>query len=167
MQSAIDTVMEALQRHQSEPPVGTFQAEHLMQALHAAIPKKTSTNRSRQPTDDSLIKARPAIPRNTRTEDFRRPRRTDDSLIKARYASSVLRVAQTADRKTAARLARGLAHDFPHPDELPEIADIHLRAIDTFFLLAADLDDAANPKQQHLWKTALDAAGEWLRAVRS
>ena len=141
--SAIDTVIEALERHQSEPPVGTFQAEDLWQALHAAIPQ------------------------NTRTAGSRQPRRTDDSLIKARYASSVLRVAQTSDRETAARLVRGLAHDFPHPDEMPDIADIHLRAIDTFFLLAADLDGAANPKQQHLWKTALDASGEWLRAVRT
>ena len=76
-----------------------------------------------------------------------------------------MRVAQTADRKTAARLARGLAHDFPHPDENPDIADIHLRAIDTFSLLAVELDGAANLKQQHLWKTALDAAEDWLRAV--
>ena len=134
--NSIEAVIEALQRHQS----GTFQAEHLQQALHAAIPQ------------------------NTRTRQLRR---TDDSLIKARYASSVLRVAQTADRKTAARLARGLAHDLPHPDEFPDTADIHLRAIDTFSLLAADLDGAANPNQQRLWKAALDAAEEWLRAVRT
>src|SRR4051794_24517308 len=48
-----------------------------------------------------------------------------DSLIKARYALTVLRVAQTLDRETAARLIRGLARDPPLPDELPELAGIH------------------------------------------
>jgi hypothetical protein len=40
-----------------------------------------------------------------------------DSDIKARYALTVLRVAQAADRETAARLVQSLARDFPHPEE--------------------------------------------------
>ena len=92
-------------------------------------------------------------------------RRTQDSLIKARYASTVLRVAQTTDQKTAARLVRGLAHDFPHPNELQKIADIHLSAIEAFFQLAAELEDAIDFKQRNLWSNALAAAHDWLRAV--
>ena len=40
-----------------------------------------------------------------------------DSEIKARYALAVLRVAQVADRETAARLVQGLARDVPHPKQ--------------------------------------------------
>jgi hypothetical protein len=47
-----------------------------------------------------------------------------DSEIKARYALAVLGVAQVADRETAARLVRGLAKDFPHPDEKREVASL-------------------------------------------
>src|SRR6516164_6881407 len=41
--------------------------------------------------------------------------RDADSLIKARYASTILRIAQGADRETAARLVWGIARDLPHP----------------------------------------------------
>ena len=54
-----------------------------------------------------------------------------DSLIKARYALTILRVAQAADRQTAVRLVAGLVRDLPHPSERPEIARIHLAAIDS------------------------------------
>ena len=59
-----------------------------------------------------------------------------DSLVKARYASTVLRVAQTADQHTAARLLSGLARDFPCRNERVEIAELHFRAIDSFAELA-------------------------------
>ena len=39
--------------------------------------------------------------------------RDGDSLIKARYASTILRIAQGADRQTAARLVWGIARDLP------------------------------------------------------
>lgn len=104
--------------------------------------------------------------RNVRIEDPSHLTRTKDSLIKARYALTILRVAQTSEQQTAARLVRGLAHDSPHPNERPEIADIHLRAIDTFFQLAASLGDATNSKPRP-WNTALGAAENWLRVVRA
>ena len=55
-----------------------------------------------------------------------------DSEVKARYALAVLRVAQLADRETAARLIRGLARDLPHPEERREIAALHFEAIEAF-----------------------------------
>ena len=76
------------------------------------------------------------------------PKRDQDSLVKARFASTVLRVAQTTDQQTAARLVRGLAHDFPHPDEHREVADAHLSAIETFFQLAANMENAVDFKQR-------------------
>jgi hypothetical protein len=79
-----------------------------------------------------------------------------------------LKVARTSDRETAARLVRGISRDFPLHSEIPEIADIHRRAIASFDQLATGLVDATDPvKQQPLWKAALDAAAEWLRAVRT
>jgi hypothetical protein len=62
-----------------------------------------------------------------------------DSEIKARYALAVLRVAQAADRETAARLVLGLAKDLPHPDELREVASLHFEAIEAFEKLAEGL----------------------------
>jgi hypothetical protein len=88
----------------------------------------------------------------------------DDSLIKARYASTILRVARTSDRETAARLVRGLAGDLPLQSEHPEIADMHIRAIDSFYQLATSLRDN---EQRPPWKTAVDAAADWLRAVET
>jgi hypothetical protein len=90
---------------------------------------------------------------------------TPDSLIKAKYATTVLRVAQTSDQKTAARLVDGLAHDFPDPNERPEIKDLHLSAINVFSELAASLQGATDPKQQQLWNAALAKVHDWLRAV--
>jgi hypothetical protein len=90
---------------------------------------------------------------------------TRDSLIKARYASTILRIAQTSDRETAARLVGSIASDLPLQSEFPEITDIHMRAIASFVQLETSLRDTTNPKQQPLWKAAVDAAADWLRAV--
>jgi hypothetical protein len=88
-----------------------------------------------------------------------------DSLIKARYASTVLRVAQTADQQTAARLVSGLSRDFPCPTERPDIAELHFRAINAFSELATALCSEPASKREHLWKSALDAVAAWLHAV--
>jgi hypothetical protein len=88
-----------------------------------------------------------------------------DSLIKARYASTVLRVAQTVDQQTAARLVSGLSRDFPRPTERPEIAELHFRAINSFSELATALYSKTASKWEHLWKSAQDAAAAWLNAV--
>jgi hypothetical protein len=88
-----------------------------------------------------------------------------DSLIKARYASTVLRVAQTADQQTAARLVGGLSRDFPSPTERPEIAELHFRAIKSFSELATAPDNETASKREHLWKSATDATAAWLNAV--
>ena len=88
-----------------------------------------------------------------------------DSLIKARYASTVLRVAQTVDQPTAARLVSGLSCDFPCPTERPEIAELHFRAINSFSELATALYNETASKREHLWKSATDAAAAWLNAV--
>jgi hypothetical protein len=88
-----------------------------------------------------------------------------DSLLKARYASTVLRVAQTVDQQVAARLVSGLSRDFPCPSECAEIAELHFRAINSFSELATALDSETASKQEHLWKSATDAAAAWLNAV--
>jgi hypothetical protein len=88
-----------------------------------------------------------------------------DSLIKARYASTVLRVAQTADQQTAARLVSGLSRDFPCRTERPDIAELHFRAINSFSELATALCSEPASKREHLWKSARDATAAWLHAV--
>jgi hypothetical protein len=88
-----------------------------------------------------------------------------DSLIKARYASTVLRVAQTVDQQTAARLVSGLSRDFPCPTERPEIAELHFRAINSFSELATALCNETASKREHLWRSATDGAAAWLNAV--
>ena len=89
--------------------------------------------------------------------------RDGDSLIKVRYALTILRVAQGTDRQTAARLIWGLARELPHPKERPEIARLHLAAINSFAHLATALD--TDLRQQSLWGNANDAASGWLRGV--
>jgi hypothetical protein len=143
--SSIEAVVEALQRQQSEAVGGeSLRAEQIMEAMRRSL--------------------QGSLTQRARIEIPRQPIGANDSLIKARYALTVLRVAQATDWETAARLVRGLAHDFPHPNELPEIADIHLRAIDLFSQLATSLGDARNVKPRP-WNSALDAASDWLRAV--
>jgi hypothetical protein len=88
-----------------------------------------------------------------------------DSLIKARYASTVLRVAQTVDQHTAARLVSGLSRDFPCPTERADIAELHFRAINSFSELATALRSETASKREHLWNSARDAATAWLNAV--
>jgi hypothetical protein len=88
-----------------------------------------------------------------------------DSLIKARYASTILRVAQTVDQQTAARLVSGLSRDFPCPTERAEIAELHFRAINSFSELATALYSDTASKREHLWKSAMDTAAAWLNAV--
>ena len=89
----------------------------------------------------------------------------DDSLIKAKYASSVLRVAQTLDQQTAARIVSGLSRDFPCPTERPEIAELHLRAINSFSELATALYNQTASMREDLWKSAMVAVAAWLNAV--
>jgi len=89
----------------------------------------------------------------------------DDSLIKAKYASSVLRVAQTLDQQTAARIVSGLSRDFPCPTERPEIAELHLRAINSLSELATALYNETASMREDLWKRAADAVATWLHAV--
>ena len=88
-----------------------------------------------------------------------------DSLVKARYASTVLRVAQTEDQHTAARLLSGLARDFPCRNERVEIAVLHFRAIDSFVELATALENETGSRPQDLWKRAVNAATAWFEVV--
>ena len=142
----VEAVIPALEREQKEPLANaTDRIEHIV--------NDRVMRRELQSTSTATI------------GHAGQSRRTQDSLIKARFASTVLRVAQTADQKTAARLVRGLAHDFPQPNERQQIADVHLRAIEAFFQLAANLEDAIDFKQRNLWSNALGAAHDWLRAV--
>jgi hypothetical protein len=90
-----------------------------------------------------------------------------DSLIKARYASTVLRIAQTVDQQTAARLVSGLSRDFPSPTERREIAELHFRAINSFSELATALCGNAASIREHLWTGATGAAAAWLDAISS
>jgi hypothetical protein len=143
---SIEAVMRALQRQQSEAyEREPIPAVPIIEVARAVLP--------RSPTQNARIKGPGRLAP------------ADDSLIKARYASTILRVAQTSERETAVRLVGSIAGDLPLQSELPEIADIHLRAIASFVQLASSLRDTTNPKQQPPWKTAVDAAADWLRAV--
>ena len=110
-----------------------------------------------------LEQTRGELADNRRFSAIREP--GHDSLIKARYASTVLRVAQTVDQQTAARLVSGLSRDFPCPTERPEIAELHFRAVNSFSELATALYSETASKREHLWKSAMDAAAAWLHAV--
>jgi hypothetical protein len=144
---AIEAVTQALERQMSQP-VG---AEY-----HRPEPITEVTRGSRADVAQNVVKAENA-------SHGVRP----DSLVKARYASTVLRVAQTTDTNTAARLIRGLMRDLPHPNELPQISEIHLRAINSFIQLASSLNPATNSERQSVWKAALDATADWLRALEA
>jgi hypothetical protein len=85
-----------------------------------------------------------------------------DSEIKARYALAVLRVAQAADRETAARLVLGLPRDLPHPEERREIAALHFEVIEAFEQLAEGLLVSATVSA---WNTAFAAASKWVGVV--
>jgi hypothetical protein len=144
----IEAIMQALQRQQSDAAVRKpIAAESIVEEAQARLAPSS--------IDDAMI-----------DNPVRRPT-TTDSLMKAKYASTILRVARTSDRETAARLVSGIARDLPLQSELPEIVDVHLRAINSFAELAISLRDATNPKEQPPWKTALDAAAAWLRKVET
>jgi hypothetical protein len=82
---SIEAVMRALQRQQSEAyEREPIPAEPIIEVARAFLP--------RSPTQ------------NARIDGPGRLAPADDSLIKARYASTILRVAETSDRETAARL---------------------------------------------------------------
>ena len=133
-------------------PPSTIQSARI---LPAATPNTTGPPNSTQNTEIAPSATQP-------------PRiKANDSLIKARYASTILRVARTSDHETAARLVRAISRDLPLHSEIPEIADIHRRALASFDQLATSLADAPSLKQQPLWKAAQDAVAEWLRAVQS
>jgi hypothetical protein len=88
----------------------------------------------------------------------------NDSKIKARYALAVLKIAQSADRETAARLISGLARDFPHPDERRDVAALHFDAIEAFEQLAESLRSPAAPTT---WGPASSTTSKWLSAVEA
>jgi hypothetical protein len=138
---AVESILQALQRQGSE-----------------AGQVRAAPFGGRLPVAPSL-KPEPSLHQNPpQQESSDRPSTGGkDSFIKARYALTLLRVAQTADRETAARLIRGLARDAPLPDEVPELAGIHLRAIEAFVRLAAGLADARSSNQQHLWSLGRSA----------
>jgi hypothetical protein len=75
---------------------------------------------------------------------------------------AVLRVAQAADRESAARLLQGLARDLPHPEEPREVAALHFEAIEAFEKLAEGLRISATVSAR---KPAADAASKWLGVV--
>jgi hypothetical protein len=141
---SIEAVMQALQRQRSEATARPIPAEPIIEVERAFVPR--------------------SLTQDARIENSGQLAVANDSLIKARFASTILRVARTSDRETAARLIRGLAGDLPLRSELPEIADMHLRAIDSFYQLATSLRDH---EQRPPWKTAVDAAADWLRAVET
>ena len=76
---------------------------------------------------------------------------------------AVLRVAETADRETAARLVLGLSRDLPHPNEMQEVAALHFESIEAFEQLAEVLRVSAEAAPS--WSAAMAAASKWLGAV--
>jgi hypothetical protein len=170
-------VVQALQQQQGEAtgtsptpaePINEVARAFLLSSpkQNARIQPSPTQNTAIPPSATQSARIPPSATQNYRIKDPGRLA-ANDSLIKSRYASTILRVARTSDRETAARLVRGISRDFPLHSEIPEIADIHRRAIASFDQLATSLVDATNPvKQQPLWKAALDAAAEWLRAVQ-
>ena len=87
-----------------------------------------------------------------------------DSEVKARYALALLRVAQLADSQTAARLMHHLIIDGPRPNERPEIAELHFRAVEVFKELADSLGDPSSRKPPP-WRTAVNVTAHWLSVV--
>ena len=86
-----------------------------------------------------------------------------DSEIKARFALAVLRVAQGADRETAARLLHGLSRDLPHPDERKEVTALHFDAIHQFEKLTETL--RVSVAAPNAWRSVTEAISKWLSAV--
>jgi len=131
----------------------------------ARIPPPAMQPARTPPNSTQVTEIAPRAAQRAQIKDTSR-RAANDSLIKARYASTVLRVARTSDHQTAARLVRAISRDLPLESEIPEIADLHRRAIAAFDQLATSLGNVMSLKQQPLWKIAQDAVAEWLRAVQ-
>lgn len=90
-------------------------------------------------------------------------RSNKDSEVKARYALAVLRIAQSADRETAARLVLGLARDLPRPDELREVAAVHFEAIEAFEKFAEGL--RVSTVAASSWAAVTATTSKWLGVV--
>jgi hypothetical protein len=170
-------VVQALERQQGEAtgtsptpePINEVARAFLLSTSkqNAGIPPSPTQNTAIPPSATQNARIPPSATLSYRVKDPGRLA-ANDSLIKSRYASTILRIARASDRETVARLVRGISRDFPLHSEIPEIADIHRRAIASLDQLATGLVDATNPVKQHpLWKAALDAASEWLRAVQT
>jgi hypothetical protein len=88
----------------------------------------------------------------------------NDSLTKAKYAFTILKVAKTVDRDTAARLIEGLATDFPAHDDRPDVARAHEMATDIFGQL---VDSIRSPLggPPGMWDTAFAAVANWRRII--
>jgi hypothetical protein len=184
----IMAVVQALEATGTSPtqPINEIARDYLLPTQNALIPPSPAPNAGIPPSATQSARLPPSATPNARTlpnstqntvipasptqnSRIKDPGRlaANDSLIKCRYAATILRVARTSDRETAARLVCGISRDFPLHSEIPEIVDIHLRAVASFDQLATRLVDATDPiKQQPLWKAALDATAEWLRAVQ-
>jgi hypothetical protein len=180
-------VMQALERQQREASAtSSTPAEPINEVARTFLlssPASTATNadipsraaqRAAIPPGAKPNATAPNSTRNTansvaRTQSARIKdpgRLTNDSLIKSRFASTVLKVARISDPETAARLVSAISRDLPLDSEIPEIADVHRRAIASFDQLATSLVEGQNLRQQLCWTTALDAAAVWLRAVQ-
>src|ERR1700682_4002650 len=97
---SIEAVMEALRRQRSEATArDPIPAEPIIEVARAFLP--------RSPTQ------------NARIENRGRLAPADDSRIKARYASTILRVARTSDRETAAAVGGAISRGLPLRSEAP------------------------------------------------
>ena len=105
--------------------------EAVIQALERQMSKSVRAEYLRPEPITEVMRGDAA--QNGKVENASQGMRSNDSLVKARYAWRVLRVAQTTDTNTAPRLVRGLARDLPLPNELPQILEIHLRAIELIY----------------------------------
>jgi hypothetical protein len=88
----------------------------------------------------------------------------NDSLVKAKYAFTILKVARSADRRTAAELAEGLATDFPAHDDRPEVARAHEHATAIFRQLADSILGAAGGPPG-MWDSAFRAIEIWRKII--
>jgi hypothetical protein len=86
-----------------------------------------------------------------------------DSLTKANFVRTVLRVARSADLKTAIQLLEALKTEQPHAKTNANIAAAHLIAIRAI----AELTDALRNgnASDHRWTAASVAAEAWRQLV--
>jgi hypothetical protein len=86
-----------------------------------------------------------------------------DSLVKANYALTVLRVARTSERRTAAQLVEGLATDFPTFDDRPPVVRAHSDATEALGKLTDSIRGPAGGSAA-AWEAASQAVENW-RAI--